>query len=56
VAPVKVNGVSVNWEAYNFENSNYFKLRDIGKAIDFGVDWDEAKNTIAINTSKSYTP
>ncbi|MDR1574019.1 MAG: hypothetical protein LBS24_06885 [Clostridiales Family XIII bacterium] len=46
----------VSLTAYNIGGNNYFKLRDIGAAFDFGVDWDGAKNTIVIDTSKSYTP
>jgi hypothetical protein len=32
----------------------YFKLRDIGTAIGFGVAWDETQNTIAIDTRAGY--
>lgn len=42
--------------AYNIENNNYFKLRDIGRLFDFGVDFDAIRNTIFIDTSKGYTP
>jgi hypothetical protein len=31
-------------------------LRDIGQALDFGVTWDGAKNTIVIDTTTGYTP
>jgi len=41
---------------YNIDGNNYFRLRDIGKVLDFGVDWDSAENTIIIETSKSYKP
>lgn len=44
----------VVFTAYNLEGNNYFKLRDIGKALDFAVEWDEAKNMIVIDTSKGY--
>ncbi|MCL1817210.1 MAG: hypothetical protein FWG43_06390, partial [Clostridiales bacterium] len=46
----------VRISAYNIENNNYFKLRDVGAVLDFGVDWDAAKNTIVIDTSKVYSP
>ncbi|MCL1809647.1 MAG: hypothetical protein FWG42_07790 [Clostridiales bacterium] len=46
----------VSFTAYNIEDNNYFKLRDIGAELDFGVDWDGANNTIVIDTSKGYTP
>ncbi|MDR2132404.1 MAG: copper amine oxidase N-terminal domain-containing protein [Clostridiales Family XIII bacterium] len=51
-----LDGNEVTLTAYNIDGNNYFKLRDIGVAFDFGVDWDGAKNTIVIDTSKGYTP
>ena len=39
--------------AYNIEGNNYFKLRDIGEAFDFKVEWND--NTIIIDTSAPYT-
>jgi len=53
---VLVNGVQINAEAYNINGNNYFKLRDIGQAIDFAVTWDGANDRILIDTSKGYTP
>ena len=50
-----LNGSEVRLTAYNIDGYNYFKLRDVGEAIDFGVDWDDSRNTIAINTSKGYS-
>jgi hypothetical protein len=55
-AKVLLNGKEVAFTAYNIDGNNYFKLRDIGAAFDFGVDWDGAKNTIVIDTGNSYTP
>jgi len=51
-----LDGKETQFTAYNIDDNNYFKLRDIGQAINFGVDWDEAKNTIVIDTGKDYTP
>ena len=48
------NGVEVQFDAYIINGNNYFKLRDIGEAFDFGVDWDSARNAIVIDTSKDY--
>jgi thiol-disulfide isomerase/thioredoxin len=53
---ITLNGNATAFTAYNIGGNNYFKLRDIGEAFNFGVDWDGAKQTIAINTSKGYTP
>jgi|GEM_PF-1606729 len=53
---IYLDGKRVALTAYNIEGNNYFKLRDIGAALDFGVDWDGANNTIVIDTKKGYTP
>ena len=49
------DGEAVSFTAYNIEDNNYFKLRDIGAAFDFAVEWDGENNTIVIDTSKGYT-
>lgn len=54
-ARIFLNGLEVQFTAYKIDDYNYFKLRDVGAAFDFGVDWDGAQDTIAINTSKGYT-
>jgi len=34
--------------------NNYVKLRDIGQAVDFGVEYDAATNSVHIDTHSSY--
>ncbi|MDR1001542.1 MAG: hypothetical protein LBL96_12240 [Clostridiales bacterium] len=41
-------------EAYNIDDYNYFKLRDIGIVLDIGIGWDDTKNTISIDSTKGY--
>jgi len=53
---IYLDGKEVNLTAYNIDGNNYFKLRDIGQAFNFGVTWDGARNTIAIDTGIGYTP
>jgi hypothetical protein len=53
---ITIDGAEVSLTAYNIEGNNYFKLRDIGSVIDFGITWDGANNAIVINTSEGYTP
>ena len=36
--------------AYNINGNNYFKLRDIGTTIHFGIAYDGVSNTVIINT------
>ncbi|SHI22652.1 Copper amine oxidase N-terminal domain-containing protein [Sporobacter termitidis DSM 10068] len=45
-----VTGLTV----YNIEGSNYFKIRELGDALGFGVDYDAAANAVIIQ-SKSMT-
>ncbi|MCR5481880.1 MAG: phosphodiester glycosidase family protein [Clostridia bacterium] len=40
---------------YNIGGNNYFKLRDLGEAMDFYVGYDNATKTISIDTGKAYT-
>lgn len=58
---VLLDGNNVNVAAYNIDNSNYFKLRDIAKILDgskksFNVEWDNNKNAINIIKNKKYSP
>jgi hypothetical protein len=53
---ITLDGKTVSFTAYGIEGNNYFKLRDVGLAFDFGVEWDGAKQTIVIDTSVGYTP
>jgi len=53
---IYLDGKEVQFTAYKIGGYNYFKLRDIGKAFDFGVDWDGTRNTIVIDTEKGFTP
>ena len=51
---IYLNGREVQFTAYNIDGNNYFKLRDIGLALNFTVDWDGSRNTIVIDTSRRY--
>ena len=52
---VYVDGKLTSFMAFNIENNNYFKLRDIGKCFNFGIGWDDVTKTITIDTSTEYT-
>lgn len=54
-AAIYLDGVEHALTAYNIADSNYFKLRDLGEALDFGVSWDASTQTISIDTSTGYT-
>ncbi len=47
-------GEELKITAYTIDGNNYFKLRDIGSIINFGVEWDGKNNTIAIKSTTYY--
>ena len=51
---IYVNGEKITAEVYKINGSNYFKLRDLGKALDFYVGWS-ADRGMYIETSKPYS-
>lgn len=49
---VYVNDTRVYPTAYNISGNNYFKLRDIGKMVGFGVDWNGETQTVEISSQR----
>ena len=49
---VYVNDTRVYPTAYNIVGNNYFKLRDIGKMVGFGVDWNGETQTVEISSQR----
>lgn len=59
-ATVLVNGVPTEFEAYTIDGNNYFKLRDVAKALSgtekqFDVTWDGARGAINLISNRPYT-
>lgn len=59
-AKVIVDGNEISFDAYNINDNNYFKLRDLafvlnGSAKQFGVEWNEEKNAINLVSASPYT-
>ncbi len=57
---VVVNGNQISFDAYNINDNNYFKLRDLAFVISgaeqsFDVEWSEASNAINLVTGYEYT-
>lgn len=50
-ASFRVDGIEYAPDSYNIRNNNYYKLRDIGNFIGFGVDWDESSQTVIITSA-----
>ena len=51
---IYVDGVKLNLTVYKIDGSNYFKLRDLGKALDFFVGYDPATG-VTISGESGYT-
>ena len=51
---IYVNGEKITAEVYKINGSNYFKLRDLGKALNFYVGWS-ADRGMYIETNKPYS-
>ena len=49
-----VDGQRVQFEAYEIHGNNFVKLRDIGRAVDFAVDYDGGTNSVHINSALPY--
>ena len=49
-----VTGQKVEFEAYSIHGNNFVKLRDIGQAVDFGVTYDAATNSVYIDPDVPY--
>ncbi len=50
---ILIDGQKAALKAYTIKGNNYFKLRDLGTALDFNVGWDNASQTISITSEPS---
>ena len=49
-----IDGQQATLTAYAIGGSNYVRLRDIGRAVDFGVTYDAATNSVYIDSAQPY--
>ena len=49
-----LNGQRVEFEAYSIHDNNFLKLRDIAQAMDFGVTYNAATNSVHIDPGAHY--
>ncbi len=54
-AKVYLDGETLDLSVFFIEGNNYFKLRDLGRALDFAVLWDETARTVSISTDSGYS-
>ena len=52
--PIYVDGQYVPMTAYSIGGNNYVRLRDIGQAVDFAVDYNAATNSVRITSDRPY--
>ena len=52
--PIYVDGQRISMIAYSIGGSNYVRLRDIGRAVNFGVTYDAATNSVHIDSTCPY--
>ena len=52
--PIYVDGQRISMTAYNIGGNNYVLLRDIGRAVDFGVTYNAATNSVYIDSAQPY--
>ena len=50
-----IDGKVADITAYNIDDSNYYKLRDLGEYFPFRIVWDEANNRICLYTEDPNT-
>ncbi len=50
-----INGQQTTITAYAIGGNNYVRLRDIGRAVDFGVTYDASTNSVHIDPDEPYT-
>ncbi|WP_373165384.1 hypothetical protein [Agathobaculum sp. Marseille-P7918] len=55
-AVVYKDNVKMDYTGYNIDDNNYYKLRDVCKSFDIGVNWDGANQRVDILTDESYVP
>jgi len=48
---IYVNGAVVQMGGYFIAGNNYFKLRDLGKALGIGIDWDTETKTVVVDST-----
>lgn len=53
--PLFLDGGEIQVDAYLIDGLDYYKLRDVASALDFGVTWNSGTSTIEIDTTTGYS-
>ncbi len=51
---IRIGGEEVSLTVFKIDGSNYFKLRDLGRALDFRVSYDDETKAVTISGARSY--
>ena len=51
---VQIDGDPVTFTVFKIDGANYFRLRDLGKALDFRVGYDDETKTVSISGARGY--
>jgi len=51
---IYVDGVKTAFKAYHIDGNIYFKLRDVARAFNIGIGWDDTTKTVIIDTKTDY--
>ncbi|MDD3024584.1 MAG: copper amine oxidase N-terminal domain-containing protein, partial [Syntrophomonadaceae bacterium] len=52
-ATIFIDGQAAPMKAYTINGNTYFKLRDLGSYLGFGVGWDAQKRTVSITSNSN---
>lgn len=52
-ATIVLDGTTISLTGYLVNGNNYYKLRDVGNALSFGVDYDTANQAVLIDSDSS---
>jgi len=51
---IYIDDVRADVGSFMADDSNYLMLRDVGRALDIRVEWDDASRTVVIDTARPY--
>lgn len=51
---VYLNGTPIDITAYNINDNNFFKLRDLCRALNIYIEWDSQQQIIAVDPDRTY--
>ncbi|WNX86556.1 SpoIID/LytB domain-containing protein [Agathobaculum sp. NTUH-O15-33] len=53
---ILLDGKKIELDGYRVNGNNYYKVRDVGEKLGFGVDWDKQSQTVLLTSALSGDP